>query len=170
MLGGLSALRAAIQNNEKSMAPIHTGAGSKSLITKCANAILSRQEISHPQVMSYLIGGGDHYTSHTFETLYWASIHKTVSDFFAPVSPPVLSDNTGTSENTEDIDLAAAEINDAGTLDEQSEPLVTVRMTSTGLSASKSSQYCDYIYCTDDAPFDSFSLYEFMRRIYANHV
>jgi hypothetical protein len=161
---GLSALRAVIQNNAKKYDAVLTATPeqvSKSLITKCANAILSRQEISHPQVMSYLIGGGDHYTSHTFETLYWASFHKVISDFFTPVTPPMLSDNTGTSENREDTDPTAAETNDSGTLDEQSEPLVIVRMTSTGLSASKSSQYCDCIYRTDHA---SLSLYHFMRR------
>ncbi|PVF90807.1 hypothetical protein CPB86DRAFT_686082, partial [Serendipita vermifera] len=52
------------------------------LFRKCANAIASRQEISHPQVMSYLIGGSDHYTSHKYQTLYWASIRRTVSSAF----------------------------------------------------------------------------------------
>ncbi|KAI0746098.1 hypothetical protein C8Q76DRAFT_765104 [Earliella scabrosa] len=30
------------------------------------NSMLSRQEVSHQQVMSYLVGGGDHYASHRF--------------------------------------------------------------------------------------------------------
>ncbi|KAG1858210.1 hypothetical protein C8R48DRAFT_748736 [Suillus tomentosus] len=39
------------------------------LLTKSVNAMMGRQEISHQQVMSYLIGGGDYYTSYTFETV-----------------------------------------------------------------------------------------------------
>ncbi|KAG1856189.1 hypothetical protein C8R48DRAFT_749167 [Suillus tomentosus] len=38
------------------------------LITKSVNAMMGRQEMFHQQVMSYLVGGGDHYTSHTFQT------------------------------------------------------------------------------------------------------
>ncbi|KAG1797047.1 uncharacterized protein HD556DRAFT_1306744 [Suillus plorans] len=41
------------------------------LLTKSVNAMMGRQEMSHQQVMSYLIGGGDYYTSHTFETVKW---------------------------------------------------------------------------------------------------
>ncbi|KAG2155408.1 hypothetical protein DEU56DRAFT_867878 [Suillus clintonianus] len=43
----------------------------RSLITKSVNAMMGQQEISHQQVMSYLVGGGDFYTSHTFQTLKW---------------------------------------------------------------------------------------------------
>jgi hypothetical protein len=39
----------------------------QSLITKSVNAMMGQQEISHQQVMSYLVGGGDFYASHTFE-------------------------------------------------------------------------------------------------------
>ncbi|KAI6002587.1 hypothetical protein F5J12DRAFT_722853, partial [Pisolithus orientalis] len=38
----------------------------KNLLTKTVNAMTGRQEISHQQVMSYLIGGGDHYAAHEF--------------------------------------------------------------------------------------------------------
>ncbi|KAG2158083.1 uncharacterized protein EDB93DRAFT_1238383 [Suillus bovinus] len=38
------------------------------LITKSVNAMMGQQEISHQQVMSYLVGRGDCYTSHTFQT------------------------------------------------------------------------------------------------------
>ncbi|KAG2136227.1 hypothetical protein BD769DRAFT_1385338 [Suillus cothurnatus] len=41
------------------------------LITKSVNAMMGQQEISHQQVMSYLVGGGDFYVSHTFQTVRW---------------------------------------------------------------------------------------------------
>ncbi|KAJ7369210.1 hypothetical protein DFH08DRAFT_678035, partial [Mycena albidolilacea] len=41
----------------------------RSLFTKTVMALMSKQEVSHQQVMSYLVGGGDYYTSHTFKPL-----------------------------------------------------------------------------------------------------
>ncbi|KAG1874903.1 hypothetical protein F4604DRAFT_2008883 [Suillus subluteus] len=43
----------------------------RNLITKSVNAMMGWQETSHQQVMSYLVGGGDYYTSHTFQTFKW---------------------------------------------------------------------------------------------------
>ncbi|KAI0682582.1 hypothetical protein C8Q76DRAFT_772555 [Earliella scabrosa] len=42
-------------------------------LTMVINSMLSKQEISHQQIMSYLVGGGDHYTSHRFRLLYFDS-------------------------------------------------------------------------------------------------
>ena len=38
----------------------------KWLLQKCAYAMISHQELSAQQVCSYLMGFGDHYTSHEF--------------------------------------------------------------------------------------------------------
>ena len=38
---------------------------------KCANAIISKQELSAQQIVSYLLGNGDNYTSHRFKEFYW---------------------------------------------------------------------------------------------------
>ncbi|KAF8439786.1 hypothetical protein L210DRAFT_867443 [Boletus edulis BED1] len=54
----------------------------RNLVTKCINSLMGRQEISHQQVMSYLVGGGDHYTSHAYrpfrfyDFLHALSIHE----------------------------------------------------------------------------------------------
>ncbi|KAF8347116.1 hypothetical protein F5887DRAFT_1060863 [Amanita rubescens] len=45
----------------------------KKLLVKCANAIISAQELSAQQVSSYLLGHGDCYTSHLFKQIYWRS-------------------------------------------------------------------------------------------------
>ncbi|KAI0040155.1 hypothetical protein FA95DRAFT_1585108 [Auriscalpium vulgare] len=50
----------------------------KSLMIKIVNAIMARQELSHPQVMSYLVGGGDHYTSHMFRPLMWGPLDRYI--------------------------------------------------------------------------------------------
>ncbi|EIM82858.1 uncharacterized protein STEHIDRAFT_45239, partial [Stereum hirsutum FP-91666 SS1] len=43
----------------------------KSLMVKAVNSMMARQELSHQQVMSWLVGGGDRYCSHSFKTLFF---------------------------------------------------------------------------------------------------
>lgn len=51
----------------------------RSLFTKTVMALMSKQEISHQQLMSYLIDGGDYYCSHTFKTLKWGDIDRMLA-------------------------------------------------------------------------------------------
>lgn len=43
----------------------------KKLIQCCANTLSRQQELSAPEVISYLMGWGDHYESHHFVTIHW---------------------------------------------------------------------------------------------------
>ncbi|KIN93903.1 hypothetical protein M404DRAFT_35596 [Pisolithus tinctorius Marx 270] len=66
---GLQAIRAAIDSHRKLFVDdIETPSSvrERNLLTKTVNAMMGRREVSHQQVMSYLIGGGDFYTSHEF--------------------------------------------------------------------------------------------------------
>ena len=51
----------------------------KRMLQKCAYAMLSHQELSAQQVASWLVGGGDHYTSHSFRNLYWTAFEASVN-------------------------------------------------------------------------------------------
>ena len=50
----------------------------KRLLQKCAYSMISHQELSAQQVSSYLLGYGDHYTSHSYWCLYWTSFESLV--------------------------------------------------------------------------------------------
>ncbi|VDB96204.1 unnamed protein product [Peniophora sp. CBMAI 1063] len=50
----------------------------RSLLTKIINGIMGKIELSYAQVMSYLVGGGDHYSSHTFRNLNWGMLDRFV--------------------------------------------------------------------------------------------
>ncbi|KAF9642032.1 hypothetical protein BDM02DRAFT_3076087, partial [Thelephora ganbajun] len=52
----------------------------KQMLQKCAYAMISHQELSAQQVAAYLVGGGDHYTSHRFRNLYWTSFETSVNN------------------------------------------------------------------------------------------
>ncbi|KAI9435941.1 hypothetical protein H4582DRAFT_2112183 [Lactarius indigo] len=46
----------------------------KMLIQRCGNALSREQELSAPEVISYLMGWGDRFVSHRFETIHWHSV------------------------------------------------------------------------------------------------
>lgn len=51
-----------------------TAVQQRSLLIKSVNSMMARQEMSHQQVMSYLVGGGDRYTGHVFQSLRWKDL------------------------------------------------------------------------------------------------
>ena len=51
----------------------------KRMLQKCAYTMLSHQELSGQQVASWLIGNGDHYSSHKFRNLYWTAFEASVN-------------------------------------------------------------------------------------------
>ena len=73
---------------------------SPKLLLKCANAIISKQELSAQQVASYLLDNGDHYTSHRFKEFYWKSYENYVLHCIA--NDPALRDTMDT-----DLDITA---------------------------------------------------------------
>lgn len=58
------------------------GKAPKSALVTLVNGLMGRQEISHQQVMSYLIGGGDHYTSEKFAILFWSPFQRLFANWF----------------------------------------------------------------------------------------
>ncbi|KAG1851055.1 hypothetical protein DFJ58DRAFT_914589 [Suillus subalutaceus] len=75
------------------------------LITKSVNAMMGRQEMSHQQVMSCLVGGGDHYTSHTFQVFKWFEFTNAVDKFECDLHK---SDNQGVENDNEPMYIEEA--------------------------------------------------------------
>jgi hypothetical protein len=57
-------------------------ARNKLLLQHCANTLSHEQELSGPKVVSYLMGWGDCYISHHFETLPWFSVLSALRNTF----------------------------------------------------------------------------------------
>ncbi|KAI0077935.1 hypothetical protein K474DRAFT_1578449, partial [Panus rudis PR-1116 ss-1] len=51
----------------------------KCLLQKCAYLMISHQELSAPQVCSYLMDYEDHFTSHQYANLYWPSFEGFIN-------------------------------------------------------------------------------------------
>ena len=61
-------------HNKSRPVGVNLAAMNKRLIQKCANSLSREQELSAPQVISYLMGWGDRFLSHHFETIHWYSV------------------------------------------------------------------------------------------------
>ncbi|KAJ8473599.1 hypothetical protein ONZ45_g16233 [Pleurotus djamor] len=80
---------------------------SKKMLQKCANAMISRQELSAPIVATYLMGYEDHYTSHAFSKLYWLNFERFVDAFLGSIDQVEDADEldrTGNAESDKQVD------------------------------------------------------------------
>jgi hypothetical protein len=50
----------------------------KRLLQQCANTLSCEQEFSVPEVISYLMGWGNHFISHHFVTIYWTVVTSLI--------------------------------------------------------------------------------------------
>ncbi|KAJ7878104.1 hypothetical protein B0H14DRAFT_2567373 [Mycena olivaceomarginata] len=51
----------------------------KKMLQKCAYAMLSQQELSSQQVVSYLLDFEDHFTNHSYRNFYWTSFGNFIN-------------------------------------------------------------------------------------------
>ena len=62
----------------------------KRLIERCANTLAREQELSAPEVISYLMGWGDRYISHQFQPLYFSSVISLLKKVWPVLDKPTL--------------------------------------------------------------------------------
>ncbi|KAF7289954.1 ATP-dependent DNA helicase [Mycena indigotica] len=77
----------------------------KRLLQSCSNILTRQQEFSGPEVVSYLMGWGDRFISHSYVTIYWDRITAQLRRFF-PYLGTITNDHefrsTMTTENVDD--------------------------------------------------------------------
>ncbi|PPQ76270.1 hypothetical protein CVT26_009844 [Gymnopilus dilepis] len=115
--------------------------GNISAVTKLVNSIMGKQEISHQQVMSYLVGGGDHYTSERFQSLYLGA-------FFGHLRTG--GEELNSSEETDEVDGPGG-----GDF---------VELSIEKADITVNSQVYDYCFRPRCEPYESMCLYEFVAR------
>ncbi|KAI0359350.1 hypothetical protein OH77DRAFT_1570624, partial [Trametes cingulata] len=144
---GLGALSYAIQRtNERFGDDCDVSSCSRTALTASVNRMMSRQEISHQQVMSYLVGGGDVYSSHTYKVLHWGSFDRFFKRSEIDAFDDDGADGHGNDERTGDL-----------------EDSFTLKLESGSISSQNQRQ--DYVYRSKDPAFDSLCLYEFVGRV-----
>ncbi|KAF8133837.1 hypothetical protein EV363DRAFT_1090366, partial [Boletus edulis] len=116
----------------------------QNLVTKCMNSLMGRQEISHQQVMSYLVDGGDVYTSHDFRPFRFYKFIKGLQEMEATRQDVA---------NTENIV-------EPGTAEEDQDIILDVSMG----DATVTSDILDYRYRPVESPFEDMSVWEFFEQ------
>jgi hypothetical protein len=165
---GLGAIQAAVEKteNQYDSESISSGTWSRSLLIKSLNAIMGRTELSHQQVMSYLLGGGDVYTSHMFQTVIWSDVEQYLgftdaieSRLEADVSPlPIHSESSGLMTSPDHI-IAEPE----GVF--RGEEMVSIDLDA-GKKISASNIVRDYAFHDEKFEFERLCLYEYIARGY----
>jgi hypothetical protein len=82
---GLSAISDALRQYDIRGLTLDSGdleADARKAMTVAVNSMLGHQEFSHPQIMSFLVGGGEHYSNETFQPINWAEIVSYVVNHF----------------------------------------------------------------------------------------
>ena len=147
----------------------------KRMLQKCAYAMVSHQELSAQQVAAYLVGGGDHYTSHRFRNLYWTSFEASVnnerpspecykagnveeSQDAEQVQPQHSDGDSKSDEGTEDDeDTLSDEGDDETGIDDEED--VHMAFSHTGDVLERSSQVTNYHFRAKE--MDHLSVWEF---------
>ena len=131
-------------------------ARAKQLLTKCANTLIGLQELSAPQVASYVLDLEDHFTSHKFRHLYWtlfetyldhtcivpastSPLHSNIDGIFEEECEPTMEDAVAKN------DYLRVAVNDEGEL------------------VSRGDQVADYIYWS--SKLDDVSLWDFVAQV-----
>jgi hypothetical protein len=140
----------------------------KKLLQKCAHSLISKQELSAQQVVSYLMDFEDHFTSHEYTQLFWCSFESLIdyedpSPECYPKKNLVSLDASVTAEDEQDAsgedvpedDLNSAFIDDDPDLEVDLErtlnkPVfnendqITVTTNKDGKLVPSANQVCDY--------------------------
>lgn len=161
----------------------------KKLLHKCANAMISHQELSAQQVSSFLNGFEDHFTSHTFRKLYWTSFESFLNkespspecytrDSGDPVRAVPDTNETENnavshddliedSDSEDDVSSDEEEEEETSSLPLQDAPLLSdevgIEVDDAGVLVQKSSYVMDYIH--RGPLFKDVNLWEFNTQI-----
>ncbi|KAN0081625.1 hypothetical protein V8E55_009249 [Tylopilus felleus] len=115
----------------------------RNMVTKCVNSLMGRQEVSHQQAMSFLIGGGDVYASHDFRPFQFYECLKAL-DLYERERNNRVSENEGDDEGE----------------DEEWRDEITIDVSSG--SPAVVSDMADHQYRPVEATFEKMSLWEFI--------
>ena len=142
-------------------------------LTVLVNSMMARQEIPHQQVMSYLVGGGDHYKSEKFRVMHYGSFERLVLRYWlrdengeVREEEPTTTEQELQSARQENL-VAGDTTNDMPDVTSrcfeslrQGDDSVTLFLGSASISAVN--QQHDYLYRPDNEPFASMGLYEYI--------
>lgn len=169
---GLAALLYAINRTKEKCNHVvdWTPAQSTGALAVVVNSMMARQEIPHQQVMSYLVGGGDHYKSDKFRVLHYGTFDRLVQRYWfhedeyhhGRENDNEIHGRRQTEDGVADttvrdgVDVTEASLNSL----HRDDDTVTLLLGSGSISAVN--QHQDYIYRPEEEPFTRMGIYEYV--------
>ena len=167
----LKSARDRMQNNPT--IPSNSILTGKSVVVKCANALISKQELSGPQVASFLLGNGDYYTNVKFRSLFWPTLESYIDNESGRTLGVIVDENTEDRDELENGDQARGncevdnENTDMPTWDNPEKSaevdMVGVENDDNGTVVSTGNQLMDYLFRSED--FAKISYWDFVARV-----
>ncbi|TRM56534.1 hypothetical protein BD626DRAFT_371890, partial [Schizophyllum amplum] len=68
-------------------------AAAQKLMTRLVNKLATKMELGSPMIAAYLLGNGDHYSSHKFKPFFWTPYYESVRSCWLDAAEPQSSDN-----------------------------------------------------------------------------
>jgi hypothetical protein len=127
----------------------------RTMLIKCMNALIAKQELPAPQVASYLLGYDDFFTSHKFRSLFWTCFVSYVQD----------NDPTATDASPEPIDG----LNDADGSNADDACILDTNPTS-GQIECPPSQLMDYLAHGHSPLFEQMNVWGFVSWVDKVHI
>ncbi|KZT59319.1 hypothetical protein CALCODRAFT_413126, partial [Calocera cornea HHB12733] len=160
---GLSAVGLALQKHRRDEVELESKEA-KLLLNRLVNSMMARQEMSHQQIMSYYVGGGDSYCSHKFNVLHWGSVDRLVRKWEQQREGGAVQDCT-TGEGMAHVEREDG-LGEEGAqpVDANAQPEYTLSFGRNRITAGN--QETDYIQRATEDMFESLSLYDFVSSTY----
>ena len=142
----------------------------KRLLQKCVYALISHQEMSAQQVVSYLMDLEDHFTSHRFMNIVWLSFEAFVNK--GQPSPECYPNRPNDDQLQPQGDIERTDVDDVSETQAPSHQLydseITIQTTAEGSVVPKVSAVEDYVHhgplLADLSVWDYFSRIEKTRK------
>jgi hypothetical protein len=155
---GMSAFSYVVQTCNSSVT--EHGKSNLLLINKCINILGGKIELSHQQVMNYLISSGDTYTNESYKVLWLGPSDRLIRNWYESLNQEFSRNEINEHEERTSGNDSESESDSACTPDDDTSLVIDPENE----TISASNQFSDYIYQSEDASFDNLSLYEFVSR------
>ncbi|TRM61646.1 hypothetical protein BD626DRAFT_354531, partial [Schizophyllum amplum] len=81
------------RSNDLTAGTMEEKAAARKLMTRLVNKLATKMELGSPMIAAYLLGNGDHYTSHKFKPFFWTPYYESVRSSWLHTADTQSSDN-----------------------------------------------------------------------------
>ncbi|EAU82018.2 ATP-dependent DNA helicase PIF1 [Coprinopsis cinerea okayama7 len=97
-------------HNEQEKHRLDAANRNKRLLERCSNALTRDREFSAPEVVSYIMGWGDRYESHTYVPIFWEPAERLLKAAFASAANPTGEEESDPASNRTPLSFSTGKV------------------------------------------------------------